>query len=511
MAELSYGPDSPATWSPAALSQKPARDKCRDVRGGTESFRAKRTLYLPRFEAEHPTDWDTRIKMTFVVDFLEQVITTLVGLGLRHDPQLGDDVPPEIASDWETFDVHRNHGAIFAQQALDAALTDGHSFILTDAPSFEGQPNAAEEKALGIRPYAVLVLADQVPSWRHETIGGQVWLTLWVMCESVEMAAGLFGTKTEKRYRVYRQAFGAAGPYVTWELWVEQSVNGASQTVRIGEGVLQGPQQIPVRIVVGGRLIAPLVSIPPLLGVAESNIRWAQVASDRAMSLHKCGVPIPVIIGDLVGDEAGTKSDITASYSRGIHLKGGGDARILEATGTALEQQRIELQDVEKRIAAQSLALLQRDSAAAETATAQRLNRGREESKLARSLRSLEDALEGALQDSASFRGLDSGGSVTIRRDFGDVVSESTLRLFSDLEERGQLTPLRLLTELQRADVLGQDFDPEAEVQALEEGQSLNTSAPPRDPATMTDAEIQAEIARLNGDLLQRVPGQVTT
>jgi len=476
------GTNLPNAKSRAYAEMQPRWQLCREVRGGTESIRKHAASYLPRFIAEDVRDWQARVNMTVVVDFFEQAVVTFVGL-LRSDPDLGENVPAELREDWENLDGEGNHGAVVAQFALDAMLTDGHVVLFADSPPTMGTMTRAEQQAGGVRPYVVLVKVDQILSWRTGLKGGERLLLQFVFQECTEEPDGAFGSRTVTRYRVYRQQFepveregrlteDLTRGFVLWELWEEQTTSeNVTAMVMVNAGRLYGPTRIPARVAYGGNREGLLRSKPPLLGLAYSNIRWGQVMSERASALNRCGMPVPVIVGELVGQvgpDGKPSTDIVLSSSHGVHLKTGGDFRFAEAQGSALEQARQELQDWEKRMGAQSLAMLQRDTASAETATAHRLNRGREDSKLRRALRSLEDALEGTLQDMAAYRGLDPETiDVTVNRDIGDVVPPEVLTLLSSLEEKGQLTLERLLVELHRARLLGNDFDPQEEVLAV--------------------------------------------
>jgi len=483
----------PSWRSADAKEMEPRYMLCRDVRGATETLRLKKATYLPKFLAEDTRDWAARVAMTVVVDFFDQAVTAFVGLGLRHDPELGPDVPEEIKLDWENLDGEGNHGAMVAQKALDIMLTDGHVVLLAEYPPVAVRPRADEENVKGLRPYVQLFKVDQVMSWRTRLLGGHRLLDQLVLKTVGQEADGLFGLKTVTRYMVYRQRFRVmetvVGPeedptqgFVQWERWIETKSASGTVTAVAAEasGDLIGSKRIPVAVAYAGTSDGMLKSRPPLEGLAYSNVRWGQVMSDRANSLHKCGMPMPVIIGKLVGAPDGkAPSEIIMSSSLGLNIEAGGDAKILEPLGSGLEQARLELEDWEKRIGGQAVSVLTPGNATSETATAWRLTRGRDESKLQRGLRSLEDALELILQYFAEYRGLDREKiDLTIRRDFGDIVPPETLQLLSTLEEKGQLTLTRLLTELKRADLFAQDFSVEEEVEAIKREQALE---PPTD------------------------------
>src|SRR5690606_20304874 len=82
--------DRPDQLSPAYKAMAPGWTLCRDVRGGTDTLRAKKETYLPRFGVEPEEDWNARVAMTFVPSFLDQAIELAVGLITRHDPQLAE-------------------------------------------------------------------------------------------------------------------------------------------------------------------------------------------------------------------------------------------------------------------------------------------------------------------------------------------------------------------------------------------------------------------------------------
>jgi hypothetical protein len=384
----------------------------------------------------------------------------MVGLAFMADPELQDDVPPEIVADWENIDGEGTHGVVFAQQCLDSALQDGHCLILTEYPPAAANLTLADQRAQELRAYLVRITIDQVLSWRVGIRGGRRLLMQVVFCHQVEKPAGAFGVTLVKEYRVFRQEFRSDGtPFVTWTLWVEQ---GAS-AVQLGEPQeLRGPEFIPVAVVFGGQRVGFLESIPPLLGLAHSNVDHTQVKSDRRYSMHKCAIPVPVFIGREKG--GGGKDEVVLSPSRGIDIAIGGDAKILEPQGTALEALRTELLDIERRMAEQGLSMVLPQDGANKTAAEVHFTATRQESKLARAVRSLQDALEASFGFMADYYGLEDGGSVTIRRDFTALtLTDADTATLAAARERGDLTLETFLTFLRLRGGLFEQLDPVAE------------------------------------------------
>jgi hypothetical protein len=468
----SFSPDHPEYRCPAYQGMQARWQRVRDIRGGTETIQLTRELYLPRFEAEEVIDYNARVQMTFSFDALDETIHAMVGLAMRNDPALQDDVPPEIQSDWENLDGQRTHGAVFAQHTLEHAIQDGHAAILVDYPPADPARDLPQEQALGLRPYAVQITIDQITAWRTAVVGGKLCVAMVKLEEYTEMADGAFGVKTVKHYRIYRQQVDADGqPYVTLEVQEEATTTTGTDYLTIRpESPLLGPKWIPLFIVYGGEQAGILLSKPPLRGLANSNLDHTQVKSDRRFSMHKCAIPIPVFIGRQKQQGEGGKIAVGPSW--GIDIAVGGDAHYMESTGSALAELRQELQDIELRMGSQGFDMmrLDRPNQANQTATAARIQKAKGESKLSRAVRSLEDALEGALQAFADFRGIKTGGgSVLLQHEFAErALAPEELRILMDLEAAGELTLPTLLEEIQKGGRLLQGVDLEAEVKAVE-------------------------------------------
>lgn len=463
-------PNHPEYKIPAYEEMRARWQFVRDIRGGTESIRENGTTYLPRFDAEEMIDYNARLGMTFAFDALDETIHAMVGLAMRDDPALEDDVPAEIVADWENLDGQRTHGAVFLQHTLENALQDGHAAILVDYPPVDPTLDLVGQQALGLRPYAVQITIDQITAWRPAIILGKLCIGMVKLEENTEIADGLFGTVVIRRYRIYRQQVDGAGqPYVTLEVQEQAKSEGADYTTIRAESPIFGPKWIPLFVVYGGEKTAILKSKPPLLGLANSNLDHTQVKSDRRYSMHKCAIPIPIFIGRT--KMMGEGGQVSTSGSYGIDIGLGGDAKYMEPTGAALNALREELQDIERRMGSQGFDMLRRDpQGSQQTATAERIQNAKGESKLTRAVRSLEDSAEGMVQAFADFRGIKTGGgSVTMQHEFADtVLAPDEIKLLADLEERGELTLETLLGEIQKGGRMLQGVDIPKEVKAVE-------------------------------------------
>lgn len=443
----SADPTRPDYACPAYIDMAPRWQLVQDIRGGTIEIRKKKQFYLPRFEAETLPDWQARVGMTFVADHYATTIVEHVGLVFATPPKLGDDVPAQIRALTEDIDGEGNHLDVFAQTAFDDALHFGHCVLLTDfppeptgtplpwtpPPGYSQTTTSADAKASKMRPYVTLYKAPDVLSWRTASVGGVKVLAQVVFRETGTEEKGEFGTTECTRYREIKQqvfydeftgrATGLGA--ITWRAWKEASVeSGATDATGaagstftpIGEGTISGPDRIPARIVYGGKRTGYMESLPHLMGLAFSNIEETQVASDYASIMHKVNVPTPIFIGRNTSLDANGQ---TVQMGQGIDIPQGGDAKMLEPSGNALNATRVRIEDLRAQMRRQG-ATSGDETGKIMTAVEAKIYAKQRNAKLQRAARSLQDALEGVFDDMAAFMGLPDGGSVEVKQNFAE-------------------------------------------------------------------------------------------
>lgn len=483
--------DKPTFTAPAYDVMAPRWKLCADVMLGAEAVRADENLdtYFPKAPAETDDERLARVNRAEFFPMFKETVKGLVGLVLRKDPALGEDVPQRLVNLCENIDGSGTALAVFAKRLFTEGLVKGHAGILIDVPKVSStRPlTIAEEARLGLRPYWVQIKPEQIINWRTQTINGTTILTLLVLSEVVSAPSGAYGTVETTRYRVFRR--DPASGVIQYEVWTQGEEQDDPEFE--DEGVLKGVSIIPFVAFYGGERIAPLQSIPPLLDLAYTNIAHVQVLSDHRTSLQAAGNPILVIKGRVGADRrpdpnrpvvendayftdgpgAGAKPDdaIITGPNMGIEVEKDGDVHYAEHAGTALGASSKELTDIETRGAAQGLAMLQRDTRAAQTAETERLQRSEKDASLASAARSLQDCLEIALAITATFMGLPTGGSVAIDREFEQtIIDTARFATLSQAVTAGNLSRLTFWTLLVKGGVLPDDFDPEAEQERLD-------------------------------------------
>ncbi|MGH7470354.1 MAG: DUF4055 domain-containing protein [Longimicrobiales bacterium] len=461
--------DQPNATGVAHDAQAEAVEYCRDVYGGTLAVRNKRTKYLPMFPMETPAGYAARLAGAVLFNGMRRTVKGLSGMVFRKDPTLSDEVPELVQEHSENIDQAGRSLPVFAKDCFDNQLIDGQTHIFVDMPQVDaGRVRTLEdERNARLRPYWINILKMQVLRFRTRNENGRPVLVNFAYHECTTEEDGTYGEKEVERVRIYNLVDGPDGKrsvqYHVWKRDKKAAASGEWQPEVTG-GTMS-ISRIPLTTAYSDRT-GFMTSNPPLLDLAIENIGHYQVRSDRRNSLHIAGVPIPIFTG-LDDDDK-----ITVSVEKGIRLPVGGDAKYLEPTGAALEQMREELRDTEQRMAALGLAMLQRDTRAAETAEARRIDASESQSSLSTAARSHEGALNEALSFHAEWldQGADAGGKCEVNRDFEDqTMAPEMITALSNMVAQGQLSVDTLWDRMQKGEILPDDFDTENEKKLIAE------------------------------------------
>lgn len=463
--------DSPANTGQAHDRQQEAVTICRDVYAGTLLMRTKGSTYLPQFPKEIADAYASRLSQSVLFNAFKRTVGGLVGMIFRKDPQPTEEVPDLIESIMDDIDLQGRHFAVFSRDAFTEAMIDGHVCVLVDYPSVEeGEvPTLADERSKGLRPYWLDVRKQQILSFRTRQEQGRTVLTQVAIEFTTTEEDGKFGEKEVVRIRVYRlqDALGEQGDdarYVAWEEWVkkEKETRGGENYAMEKEGRLSIPE-IPLVPIYVNRTDY-FESEPSLLDLSLENIKHYQARSDQDNALHIARIPIPVFVG--LEEEV----KITVGPNTGITLPIGGKASYMEPEGKALEHGRKQIMDIEQHMAALGLAMLQRQTRAAETAQAKMIDKSESDSALAAAARGLEDGLNECLRLTALWMKLDNGGKVNVNFDFMDQQMDAQMiDVLSKMVAQEYLTLQTLWELLIAGEILPDTFDPEEELERLEE------------------------------------------
>lgn len=477
--------DSPGYVSATAIAQRIPATVVRDVYKGTLHMRACGKKYLlpwgPKEDgtySESDKAYKHRLKQAKLFNGVRRTSHGLTGMVFRKPVQLSDDVPEEIIPHLGNIDLAGRSFRAFARDGFHDKILAGHGLIFVDwhdpstSANASGQRTRASE--VGARPYWVYIQKEQVTRFRTTSIKGMTVLERFAYEEFDTIPEGEFGEKEIRRIRQYSLVYTAEGvklaaPRVFYRSWT-QELNGGSADWTIEEpGYLMGSRMTQIPLVADYALRTGfMLSEPPLLDLAEENIGHYQLRSDRDHSLHIGSVPIWVVRGmskDQLGDAV-----VAMGTSIGMALPDPeADASWKETSGNAFEATRLELQDIEQRMAALGLSLLVRKDATQRTAEQSRNERAEHDSELAKFAHASEEALTEALKLHAMWMGLESGGTVSLSTDFDThALDAQTLAVLVD--GVGRTWSLDTLWDMMEAgEILPDGFDREEERKRLQE------------------------------------------
>lgn len=421
------------------------------LKGGTRAMREAGQAYLPKWPAEDAGDYKIRLQSAVLYPALAQTIENMVGRVFMRPIVLGESVHEVIRQQTADFDLQGSRLDIVAAKWFDQALTYGLSHLLIDYPSVESAPrNLAEERQMGGRPYATVIKPNQVIGWKSARIGGVEKLTQVRIVESVQEDEGEFGVKDVKQIRVlYRGGWEVyrRGEKGEWDLF--------------GKGTMSIPD-IPLVTLYANRT-GFMQAKPPLIHLANLNVKHWQQQSEQDTNLHIARNPILFITG-IEDDEIkfGSRYALTSNQpdAKGSYI---------EHSGAAIAAGRQSLEDLKDEMREAGARLLKKGQAASKTATESRDDSINEQSQLGRMAQALEDAVDLALQYMASWQGLtQDAGSVAVNDDFDvEIASDQSNQTLLQMAMGGKLSDQTLFTELQRRGVLADDLDWESEQERI--------------------------------------------
>ena len=435
----------------------------RDVYGGTDRLRECGKTYLPQWEGEdYDTDYKDRLAGAILFDALSHTVGGLVGMVTRKDPVLGDKVPKKLEEYAWNIDNAGRPLSVFAKDIFTDAMLDGISFIHVDKPPVPTGVKWKSHVPPGLRPYWIDVKAHDLVNWNWEIVQGAPSLTLAVYRETVSVEKGRFGQKTITRYRELRPGY-----YVVWEEQVHG--NDVLSFVPIEEGEVSLPY-IPLFPCYTNRT-GYMEADPLLMGLAHQNLRHYRVDSEHDHARSIASTPMAFFKGCEVEDAM----KFGAHYAL-LGKEEWSDAKWIETTGSSLNQTRTDLKDIEARMAFLGMSLLiaqpsPQPGGEGPTATGDLIRKSEGDATLMGAAKGLEMCLQNALDATAEFEGeAGGGGTVTVNTDFhAQMMSPQMAAFWSGEVDKGHMSLETFWTIMQEGEQLSEDFNPEAELDKLDE------------------------------------------
>ena len=390
----------------------------------------------------------------------------LAGMLTRKPVRL-DDVSDQIREQLFDVDLQGNDLQTWLYNTSRICIRYGHVGVLVDAP--KSGDNG--------RPYWITYTPRDILGWRTEMADGQQKLTQLRLFEKVLVPDGLYGEKQVEQVRVLTPG--------AFEIF-QKDQKGDFRVVDEGTTSLS---QIPFSVAYSNR-VGVLESFPPLADIAELNLQHYQVQSDLGNQLHISAVPMLALFGFPAAAE-----EISAGPGEAISLPEGSDARYVEPQGNSYDAQFRRLDQIVSQINDLGLAAVMGAKLAAETAESKRIDRSQGDSTMMVLAQQMQDMIDNCLRFHADYLQESQAGSSLVNRDFmGARLEPQEIQALLQLYTAGTVTQETLLLQLEAGEVLGDDFDVEAELEATQAGGLMEAPQPvPEQEVTMPEGKPEAD------------------
>ncbi len=452
--------------STAWVNQEPHWGLIEHLLGGTYKIRKGHRKFLPQEPRELDEAYDNRLQRSVLAPYYVRLERMLAGMLTRKPVRL-DDVTDQIREQLFDVDLQGNDLQSWLYSTARLCIRYGHVGVLVDAP--KSGDNG--------RPYWISYSPRDILGFRTELSNGAQKLSQLRLFEKVVVADGLYGEKQVEQVRVLTPG--------AFEIF-QKDEKGDFRVVDEGTTSLS---EIPFSVAYSNR-VGVLESFPPLADIAELNLQHYQVQSDLGNQLHISAVPMLALFGFPAAAE-----EISAGPGEALALPEGASANYIEPAGNSYDAQFRRLDQIVSQIYDLGLAAVMGAKLAAETAESKRIDRSQGDSTMMVLAQQMQDMIDNCLRFHADYLQESQAGSSLVNRDFmGARLEPQEIQALLQLYTAGTVTQETLLLQLEAGEVLGDDFDVEAELEATQAGGLLETPQPvPEQEVTMPEGEPEAD------------------
>lgn len=435
--------DSPANHSQDYLDAEADVRRCGDFYQGSSAWLRgtgyttvdliKSYEYLPRLLAEENDEYLHRLRLTPFINFFAPTVNAIASILSKWELT---DALPEISEAEKNFDKCGTSLKSFFLEGDRRAIRDGFVGVLTCYPEVGELLTRADEKAMGLRPYSLLIDRQDLDIHGFDFApDGTLRIETLVVKRSIPERVGQFTANNTVVYWVY-QLEGIDGQIVvTRAVWSE-----IAQKTATGQGQPQAPSMALSKVVVTEqpkilrdvngnplrRIPIVLYSLhdptpwgctPPLIGLQQKNRAYYSVYSDRFMTVRKMQ---PTPVRSWMGTVPDSPQPLIVGGQSVIELPSGGTVGYLQADPASVQPMRDLLDEIKALIIEESLAFIGKGTVQ-QSATEVALDAAKAEAGLANYAHNKTSAVEQVFSDWAQWLG--------INGDFGSIDVDLTLVL----------------------------------------------------------------------------------
>lgn len=444
-------PNDPSSTSLAWDLMSPKWEMMNTILAGTQAMRDAGETYLPRHEQESRANYSERLNRCTLFNMTELTLGTWVGKPFSDPVKLNDDVPAEIVNISDDIDLQGDSITVVARDWFREALSKSFAHILIDMPNIntnDGRVRTKEDDLKdGIRPHWSHVRPENVIFAESRVVNGKERLVHVRILETVVRRVG-FAEVIINRIRVLEP-----GSFSVWELAPKSKASKKEVWTMVESGET-GIDVIPLVTFYADRT-GVMEGKPPLEDLAYLNIRHWQSTADQINILTVSRFPMLAVSGAV--DQSGETMAIGPRQLLGTK-DSSGKFYYVEHSGKAISSGKDDLADLEEQMASYGAEFLKRKSGN-QTATGRALDSSESMSPLQDMVTRFIESMNEALDITAKWLNLDSGGTVDIATDFSlSGQSDAELRTLSEARRNGDISQVEFLRELKNRGILSDDF-----------------------------------------------------
>lgn len=444
-----------------------------DLLGGKDCMRARGEQWLPKEPNESKGKYDNRIQRSFLNNGYKKALKNIAAKPFSQPVKIEGELSEQLSLIEGNADQKNTSITSFAQTFFQDGTHRGVCHIFVDYPNVEEGQNLKDQREQEIRPYFILIKAEDLIGWKIEkTKSGSSRLTQIRFRESVTTNTGKYNSVSQERVRVFNAPVG--NEKGTFEVYVKPK-NHKEGDEWVLDNDASGTHTypgIPLATCYISEEEEIFVTRPTLEELADTNLAHWQSNSDQRNILRFARTGVVTATG--VTDEevkaiVWGPDQVIASTS--VNAKIG----VLEYEGKSIEHGRADLKDLEQQM--EILGMSPFIDKARATATEVVSENSQSETVLQSWVRLLENTITWAYQIAAKWVGeeLPEDFKVNIFSEFGITTNtESGVTSLIAMREKKLITEPTFLKEVKRRGVLSEDVDVEKETVELEEEKAQN-------------------------------------
>lgn len=499
---------NPGELSSAASTMQTRTAMLRAVYGGTETMRAKDKTFLPQYEKESDSRYQTRLQSTFALNKLREAVDAASAKPFRTLLKvLNSD--PDLDMWVNDIDLQGNHLHVFAHTFFNNAMLDGMCHILVDHPDTYNLPNLAAQKAAGARPFMKLYKVDDVAAAYDQYVGGDT-KTVHVRIRGTRVERDGFKEVLYNQMRVIEIDPTKTTGIV--QLWEQKASSGGSNWTFIAETPLTNMPEVPFATLYAGEKEADYQARPIFIDLAYKQIEHWISSSDQRSILSAARFPMLACSGVVI-DPEDEKQFAIGPYKVLYAPEANGRWYYVEPKGTAIESGAKDLATLEMQMDMMALNPVTGTHRQYVPQNERDIQETRVHSVVHDMAIQCQDAIEKAILFMGQWAGKDyTKVQAVLNTEFSNTKDRlaEVAQLVKMYEAKG-LTRETLLREVYKRNLLGDDFNMASELAALAlidaALASVDTGGTPDGPGT-TDPAKPADSPGTKDPLPDFPPGQ---